>query len=364
MPEPKVTLRDVAEMAHVHPATASRALNGDTRDLVKASTVKRVLDAAQALRYQPNPIARSLKTRRSHTVGVLIPDLTNPLFPPIVRGVEDRLASAGYVALLGNTDNDEHRARLVFERMLGRHVDGFIVAIAHRSDSLLLAAAGDLPIVLVNRVVEGNTFTSVSVDNSMGISVAVSHLAGIGHRRIAHVAGPQDLSTGFGRYRGFLDGMTACGLEVDPDLVVVARAFSESEGFRCGSDLLAASTEFTAVAVANDMLALGVYRALEAVGLRCPEDVSVIGFNDMPFVDRVRPPLSSIRFPHYRVGLEAAQLVLERIKDRSSPLKVLYLAPELVVRGSTAVPRVAGGKNWGGRGKESGVAAHSSPVAG
>ncbi|MGH9064487.1 MAG: LacI family DNA-binding transcriptional regulator [Acidimicrobiales bacterium] len=338
MDERKVTLRDVAELANVHPATASRALNADTRGLVKDGTARRVIEAAQALDYQPNPMARSLKTRRSHTVGVLIPDLTNPLFPPIVRGVEDRLAGAGYVALLGNTDNDEDRARLVFDRMRARHVDGFIVAIAHRSDALLLAAArADVPIVLVNRVVEGHAFASVSVDNRMGISMAISHLVGLGHRRIAHVAGPQDLSTGFDRYRGFQEGMAARGIEVDPDLVVFADAFSQDEGRRCGAGLLA-TRGFSAVVAANDMLALGIYQALDEAGLRCPEDVSVMGFNDMPFIDRLRPPLSSVRFPHYQVGMEAAQLMLERVKDRSAPVKVLYLAPELVVRGSTAPP--------------------------
>ncbi len=117
MPDPPVTLRDVAVRAGVHPATASRALNPETRILVSEDTARRVLDAAAALGYRPNPVARSLRTRRSHTVGVLIPDLNNPLFPPIVRGLEDRLAAAGYVALIGNTDSDDERERMVFEQM-------------------------------------------------------------------------------------------------------------------------------------------------------------------------------------------------------------------------------------------------------
>src|SRR5215471_19389631 len=131
MPDPPVTLREVAVRAGVHPATASRALNPETRILVSEDTAQRVLDAAEALGYSPNPVARSLRTRRSHTVGVLIPDLNNPLFPPIVRGIEDRLAIDGYVALIGNTDSDDDRERLVFERMLARHVDGFVSATAH-----------------------------------------------------------------------------------------------------------------------------------------------------------------------------------------------------------------------------------------
>src|ERR1700731_5455348 len=146
MPDPPVTLRDVAARAGVHPATASRALNPETRILVSEDTAQRVLDAAAALGYRPNPVARSLRTRRSHTVGVLIPDLNNPIFPPIVRGLEDRLATAGYVALIGNTDADAGRERLIFEQMRARHVDGFVLATATLHDRLLAeAGAADLP---------------------------------------------------------------------------------------------------------------------------------------------------------------------------------------------------------------------------
>lgn len=142
MPDPPVTLRDVAVSAGVHPATASRALNPETRILVSEETARRVLDAAEALGYHPNPVARSLRTRRSHTVGVLIPDLNNPLFPPIVRGLEDRLAAAGYVALIGNTDSDDQREQMVFEQMRARHVDGLVLATARLHHPLLAEASG------------------------------------------------------------------------------------------------------------------------------------------------------------------------------------------------------------------------------
>src|ERR1051325_8883077 len=134
MPDRPATLRDVAAAARVHPATASRALNPETRILVSEDTARRVSDAAARLGYRPNPVARSLRTRRSHTVGVLIPDLNNPLFPPIVRGLEDKLAAAGHVAMIGNTDGDGERERLVFEQMRARHADGIVLATAHLSD--------------------------------------------------------------------------------------------------------------------------------------------------------------------------------------------------------------------------------------
>jgi LacI family transcriptional regulator, galactose operon repressor len=340
MPDSPVTLRDVAARAGVHPATASRALNPETRLLVREDTARRVLDAAQALGYRPNPVARSLRTRRSNTVGVLIPDLTNPLFPPIVRGIEDRLAAAGYVALIGNTDGDDDRERIVFEQMRARHVDGFVLATVHLS-SALLAEAGraELPVVLVNRLAEDHSMPSVSADNERGMRLAVDHLSEMGHRRIAHIAGPQDLSTGLSRYRGFDAALRAHATAVDEDLVVVAKAFSIEEGHRCCRLLLERGAPFTAIAAGNDMLAVGCYGALEEAGVRCPEDMSVVGFNDMPFIDRLRPPLTTIRFPHYQVGTEAAQLLLERIAGEPGPVKVLYLAPELIARGSTAPPR-------------------------
>jgi LacI family transcriptional regulator len=342
MPEAPVTLKDVALRAGVHPATASRALNAETRILVSEETARRVLDAAEELGYSPNPVARSLRTRRSHTIGVLIPDLNNPLFPPIIRGLEDRLAAAGYVALIGNTDSDDQRERIIFDQMRARHVDGLVLATARLHHPLLAEASrAEIPVVLINRLAQDYSFPSVTVDNERGVRMAVSHLAGLGHRRIAHIAGPQEMSTGLSRYRGFVTAMDSSGLPVDADLVVFAKAFSVEEGVRCTRLLLdqcaakPGQAGCTAIFAGNDMLAVGCYSALDEAGLACPEDMSVVGFNDMPFIDRLRPPLTTIRFPHYQVGTEAAQLLLERIAEHTAPVKILYLAPELIIRGST-----------------------------
>jgi LacI family transcriptional regulator len=314
---------------------------------VSEDTAQRVSEAAERLGYQPNPVARSLRTRRSHTIGVLIPDLNNPLFPPIIRGIEDRLISRGYVALLGNTDADLAKERLVFDQMRARHVDGFVLGTATAGSPILAEAAGaELPVVLMNRTSQDFPFSSVSVDNEQGVRAAVAHLVSLGHTRIGHIAGPQDASTGTARLRGFLDGMASHKLPVPDDQVAYAGAYFVEEGTRCGAELLGARGDLTAVVAANDMLAVGCYGALDELGLRCPEDVSVVGFNDMPFVDRLRPPLSSVRFPHYQLGTEAATLLVERIETAGSPVKMLFLAPELVVRGSTAP--IAGGAAAGG----------------
>jgi len=336
MPEPAVTLKDVARRAHVHPATASRALNPETRLLVSEETASRVLAAAADLGYRPNAVARSLRTRRSHSVGVLIPDLNNPLFPPMIRGLADRLDNDGYVALIGNTDGDDAREHRVFEQMRARHVDGYVLATAHLRNPLLDdAVRAGVPVVLMNRIAEDYSFPSVTVDNERGVRMAVGHLTSLGHRAIACVAGPQDVSTGLSRYRGFLGAMAGARLEVPPGRVAFASAFSIEEGYRCAKEILDAGAGCTAVAAGNDMLAVGVYLALDEAGLSCPADISVVGFNDMPFISMLRPPLTTVSFSHYQVGAEAAELLIDRLNGNDT-VKVLYLAPELIVRGSTA----------------------------
>src|ERR1700753_1013275 len=340
MAGPPATPPGVGGAAKLHPPTAPRALSPETRILVSEETARRVAEAAAALGYRPNPVARSLRTRRSHTVGVLIPDLNNPLFPPMIRGLEDRLSGAGYVALLGNTDGDTGREQTIFEQMRARHVDGFVLATASAGDPVLAEAAGaDLPVGLMNRLRPDHDFSSVSVDNEQGMRMSVAHLAGLGHTRIAHLAGPQRMTTGEGRRRGYFAGLKAAGLAADDGLIVSAAAFTVEEGARCCRELLGRGADFTAIAVANDMLAVGCYAALDEAGLGCPAALSLVGFNAMPFVDRLRPALTTIRFPHYQLGTEAAQLLLERAEGQDAPVKILYMAPELVVRGSTGPPR-------------------------
>jgi LacI family transcriptional regulator, galactose operon repressor len=337
-----VTLRDVARVAGVHPATVSRALNEETRALVNEETARRVLKAAEKLGYRPNPIARGLKTNRSYTIGVLIPDLTNPLFPPILRGIEDRLATAGYTPLTANTDNDPERELLDSQTMRARQVDGIIAATArrdHRLHDALLDAGIEL--VLVNRRQAELPVSSATADDRMGMRLSVEHLLSLGHTRIAHLAGPLDYSTGLDRYESFHDTMRAAGIEPDRELVLVAEAFTEDEGAGLCEQLLSAGREFTAVAAGNDLLALGCYDVFAERGVRCPEEVSVVGFNDMPFAARFQPPLTTIHIPHYDLGKAAAELMLERLQDGDSAARDIRLEPSLVVRDSTAPPRAA-----------------------
>lgn len=340
MARSKVTIHDVADAVGVHPSTVSRVLNPATRHMVTAEIARRVRDAADRLGYRPNALAHGLRTRRSHTIGVLIPDITNPVFPPILRGIEDALAGPGYTVIIANTDGDAGRDALILDRMLGRRVDGLILATARRKDPTVeRCVAEDVPVVLINRSTAGRARVAAVVnDDAAGIGLAVAHLAGLGHKRIAHIAGPQRLSTGHDRRRGFLQAMKAADLKADPALIATADAYSEREGQRALLSLLERRRRFTAVVAANDLLALGCYDALAAHGLSCPKDVSVTGFNDMPFVDKLNPPLTTVRIQHYEMGVEAARAMLEQIKDPGSGRIDIKLEPSLVVRGSTARP--------------------------
>ena len=337
MPAP--TLRDVAEAAGVHAATASRALNPATRGLVNADTARRVIKVAESLGYRPNPIARGLKTAKSGTVGIVLPDLMNPLFPPIVRGIEEVLEPAGYSGLIVNTDNDPGREKWQIDHLRSRQVEGLIVATARVDHPLMRQLHREgVVMVMVNRRPEGVDVPSITPDDAAGVELAVRHLAGLGHTRIAHVAGPQSTSTGVSRARAFRGAVRDLGLDDDPALVTTADSWGEAAGAEGLRRLLEAGVEFTAIFAGNDLIALGCYDVFFERGIECPAEMSVVGFNDMPFLDKLRPPLTTISIPHQQIGAEAARLLLDAIADPTRPARSVLLPLSLVVRGSTAPP--------------------------
>jgi LacI family transcriptional regulator len=333
-----ITIRDVAAKSGVHISTVSRALNIETRDMVSEPVAQKVLAVARTLGYLRNPLASGLRTRRSHTVGVVIPDLTNPVFPPIIRGIERTLAAAGYVAVLADTGGDERNIQTIVDRLVGRQVDGLILATAKRKDPVVDKCIEDhIPFVLVNRTVDKGRAAAVVNDDDFGIRLVLEHLLSLGHRRIAFVGGPLNTSTGHRRHRAFL----AVAKEHDLDttrrgLVVNAKSFSEAAGKSCLSGMIRESRgEFTALVAANDLLALGCFDALAEHGMRCPDDVSVTGFNHMPFVDRFSPPLTTVHILHDELGMRSAQLLLGMFKRPNGPPEVICLKPSLVIGGST-----------------------------
>lgn len=333
------TLKDVAKKVGMHPATVSRALNPRTAHLVNAGTVAKVRKAAAALNYTPNPMAAGLRTSRSHTIGVVIPDLTNPLFPGMVRGIQDTLSRVGYTPLLVNTDNDPEAEAAVVASLSARRVDGFIMATARRDHPLLADIAEKHPVVLINRVSGSVQLPSVATDEQHGIRLAVEHLFGLGHTHIAHLAGPTWSPTGHERAQAFNRAMREHGLSAAKRVVPV-EAWSIESARDAAKKLLTSDPEITGLVCANDQLAIGVLEACRQLKLKCPRDLSVVGYNDMPFMDLIDPPLTTVRVPQHDIGAEAARLILSLLTEEgSTPVKQVRLTPELIIRGSTASPR-------------------------
>lgn len=335
----RVTIAEVAELARVHKGTASRALSEKSEHQVKPETVKRVKRAAKQLGYIPNVMARGLRTSLSMTIGVIIPDLTNPIFPPIVRGIENYLSPRGYTALVANTDGRDSLERAAFNSLLERRVDGFIMATGLVDHPLLQQAfEGNVKIVMANRGSGDVPYPLVTGDDASGITAAVHHLNNLGHRTIAHLAGPSNLSTTRTRTAAFL--AATAQLPHIKASVIRASALNVYAGELAMDEMLAAGKQdVTAVLAANDLLALGVLRSLRKHGLHCPDDLSVVGFNDMPFAEDFYPALTTVHVPQQEIGAESARLLLENIQgDSQSPITI-SLPVSLIVRASTAEAR-------------------------
>jgi LacI family transcriptional regulator len=330
------TLADVAAEAHVHIGTASRALNDSTRDMVKVETARRIRDVATRLGYSPNVQAGSLRSQKTASIGVVLPDLTNPFLPPIVRGIEDVLTKRGYVALIGNTDNDEKTERKLVETLRARRVDGFIIATSKLSHPIIdNVAESGTPIVLINRTTDRDDISSVISDNASGIRAAVDHMVELGHRRIVHIAGPSNLSTGRDRAKAFEESMRNNKIPINKTDIFLCEQYSIAEGYAATKQIFATRNDVTALVAANDRIALGVLQALRDLKLSCPDEVSVVGFNDMPFADLVTPALTTVRVNQYGLGAQSAELLLDRLADSSTVTKTVVLPVKLVVRSST-----------------------------
>jgi LacI family transcriptional regulator len=332
----RVTIADVALLAGVHKATVSRALNEATRGQVNVETLRRVQKAAKSLGYVPNVMARGLRTRLSMTVGVIIPDLTNPIFPPVIRGIENYLSPRGYTALLANTDSRDALERSAVNSLLERQVDGFIIATGiedHPIIPTLFERA--IPAVMVNRDAGSVPYPLVSGNNAAGVTAAVAHLKELGHRRIIHLAGPSNFSTSRIRAESFV---RACHEAHVQGTVINVPALSAEDGEKIVDALLAERQTFTAIQASNDLLALGALRSLRAHGLRCPEDVSVIGFNDMPFAEEFSPGLTTVHVPLQEIGTESARILLDSIESRTISSVAVTLPVSLIVRSSTGAP--------------------------
>ena len=335
------TIKDIANAVGVHSSTVSRVMNPATRHMVGDEVVKRVLRQAAKFRYRPNRMAASLRTNRTHAIGVILPDITNPVFPPILLGIEQALSEKGYVPLVANADGELSHQQYVVDQMLARRVDGMIFATVTQGDPLLEQCRQDgVPIVTVNRIdVRGmvpGMVPGVASDNLLGMELTVAHLFELGHRQIAHITGPHNVSTGMLRKKGFVKAMRSRQLE---PMVIAGKSYTREAGRLACRELLRRFPKITAIAAGNDLVAIGCYDALAEAGKRCPDDVSVVGHNDMPLADVLSPPLTTIRIAHHEMGAQAAKMLMEYIDGQTVKPVQLMLQPQLIVRRSTAKPR-------------------------
>ena len=335
----RTTLADVAKRAGVNVSTVSRSLNHETEGQVSKATVKKIRKIADEMAYSPNTVARGLRTRKSMTIGVIVPDLTNPIFPPIVRGVDSILFSRGYSALVVNTDNNAEIENALFDSLMERQVDGLIIATGHTERSMIAKYQNQgVKAVLVNREGSGVPFPSVIGDDAAGIAAALEHLAALGHKKILHLAGPTVFSTASVRSVAFTN--TAKRLSLSSK-IVKASSLSVSAGEIAMNNFLEANPKsVTAVLAGNDLLALGVLHSLRKYGLRAPQDISVVGFNNMPFSEDFNPSLTTVSAPHFEMGVESARLLLNQIEGKiASPRKITLPVNLLVRESSGPVPK-------------------------
>jgi LacI family transcriptional regulator len=339
-----ITLRDIARIAGVHPSTVSRALDPERHRLVSRETREQVEALARQLGYRPDLVARGLRRRQTRTAGLIVADIGNPFIAPVIRGAAHVLDAQGIMSLIADSEDDPERLQRAFESLLSRRVDAILLTAARYRDRVLVESmAVHVPVVLAVRSLPGSDVPTVTPDDRLGGRLAAEHLIGdCGRTRVAELCGPDDASSFVERSQGFRDGVAAGGATL---LEVPVRAGypSVEDGRRLMSLLLDDEPALPlGVFAHNDLMALGALEVLVAAGLRCPDDVALVGYNNGFFLRHVAPPLTSVEFPGPEVGRIAGRVALDAIAGRPLQQRLQMVPPRLVVRAST-VPSSARG---------------------
>ncbi len=336
-------MRDIASLARVSTATVSHVINQTAH--VSSELTERVMRAIRELNYHPNAMARSLRTRQSRTVGMVVPSITNPFFPAVVRGVEDVLSQEGYTLLLGNSDYDIQKEEAYYHTFSAKRVDGLVLEITptqppqyfwrHKWD--------ETPVVCIDRVYPAVGGDAVLVDNLAGSYEAVCHLLEAGHRRIGVITGPQQMLMAGRRLRGYKRALRAFGVAIDPELVREGH-FDVQSGYEQAKALLGLGGRPTALFVSNGLMTLGALRAILEFGLRCPEDIALVSFDDLDGFELMRPSITAVAQPVYQMGSTAARMLVNRISGKlTGPPRRRLLKTKLIIRESSSVQlKVAG----------------------
>lgn len=335
-------MKQIAELAGVSLGTVSHVLNGTVN--VREPLRKRVLDAIQATGYQPSQLARGLRKDKTNILAMIIPDILNPFFPGVVRGAEDVAFANGYRLVLCNTDND-HDKEVSHLRALQSYLPSGLIVIP--SDFSELAAETDsfrkagTAVVCIDRLPRNWEGDSVTINNAEGSFNATSYLIDLGHRHLAAITGPLHLTNSQDRLKGFKRALRRAGLDAGPGYLQET-TFDRAGGYSKAKILLRMVPRPTAIMACNDMIALGALMAIREEGLRCPEDISIVGFDGLDLTEMTTPQLTSVYQSPYQLGAAAAQLALDRVAEKTSPVRRILLKTELKIRESVAPPPKSG----------------------
>lgn len=333
----RVTLKDVADAVGVNVSTASRALSSDRASLVNPATRARVVEAAERLGYRGNIQASALRRGRTGVIGVIVADLSNPFIGPVIRGVANGLSGRGLLPIMAETRDSSEELGRICDRLLAQRVDGIIITAGrYRDRKQLKQLAAETHTVLAVRQLPSSGIPTISHDDVTGGRLAAEHLLSLGHKHVAQLMGPTDIWSFEGRANGFRDAIESGG-GTCADIAADIRLPTLEAGTQLTNIMLeqAGQSHPTAVFAHNDSIAIGAIVALRNRGLLCPEDVSIVGYNDVPLTGYVMPALTTIRLPAYELGRLAAELVVTRIDGAEDSTETVTLVPQLVVRSST-----------------------------
>ena len=330
------TIVEVAKVARVSVATVSNVIRGSKK--VSPELQERVRAAIRELDYYPNEIARSLKVKQTRMLGMVLPDITNPFFPDVIRGAEDNAFERGYFLMTANTDEKIGRERRIISALRSYRADGILLASAPGSDvsHILSTIQAGVSVVCLDRSVPSVKTDAVLLDNVRGSKECVRHLIQSGHRRIAVITGSLQLQTGRERLRGYEEALHETGIDVRQELIIEGD-FRQESGYRLGKELLLRRRmKPTAVLVCNGVMTVGVLQALEEMNLECPDDLALATFDDLALDRSFHPHLTAVVQPGYEIGARAATMLMDRIEGkRAGEPVVVRIAPTLIVREST-----------------------------
>lgn len=326
-----VTIQQVADHAGVSTATVSRVMANSER--VSEKLTQKVLKSVAELEFSPNRTASSLRTKRTKRIGVIISDIQNPFFTSVIRGIEEVLEEYNFVLFLCNTDEDPAREKIQIRTLISEGVEGIIIATSHSDFDTHIRLTDRISIVAIDRTYNENSLDAVSVTNKHGVYEAVSHLLSLGHQSIGFIGGPKTLSTSNERFEGYKDALLSKDLQLTPNYYCYSD-FRQAGGYKAMKDLLRLSSPPSAVVVANNLMTLGALEAINESKLKIPDDIAIIGFDDMSWAPSLNPPLTAIAQPTYELGKVAAELLLDRLKDKDRPYRTVLLNTQLIIRAS------------------------------